>query len=118
MTTQTPGRKFYDDQVRFLEAHDIDGIMSHYTEDAEIVSFDFVRKGHAEIRPHFEGYLKMLGNITLLSTDKFAETDDSIYFEATIRADIGIARVYDVFILESGRATHHFTGVISVTQPT
>jgi hypothetical protein len=115
MTSKTPGRTFYDDQVAFLVAHDIDGIMSHYTEDAEIVSFDFTRKGHAEIRPHFEGYLKMLGNLKLLSTDKFTETDDSIFFEATVQADIGIAKVYDAFVLKGGKATHHFTGVISVT---
>lgn len=117
MTSKTPGQTFYDDQIASLEAHDMDGIMSHYTEDAQLVAFDFTMTGHAEIRPHFEGYLNMLGSMKLVSTDKFTETDDSIFFEATVQADIGLAKVYDVFVLRDGKATHHFTGVISITPP-
>jgi hypothetical protein len=62
-----------------------------------------------------EGYLERLGTLKLKSTDKFTETDDSIFFEATIITQLGEARVYDVFMLRDGKATHHFTGLISVS---
>jgi hypothetical protein len=62
-----------------------------------------------------EGYLARLGTLRLKSTDQFTETEDSIFFEATITTSIGVAKVYDVFLLREGKATHHFTGVISVT---
>jgi len=53
----------------------------------------------------------MLGYIKLVSTDKFTETEDSIYFEATVETKLGVVRVYDVFLLNDGKATHHFTGL-------
>ncbi len=46
-------------------------------------------------------------------TDKFIETEDTIFFEATITGDLSEAQVYDVFMLRDGKATHHFSGIIS-----
>jgi hypothetical protein len=54
----------------------------------------------------------MLGGIELKSTDKYTETDDTIFFEATVvTGAFGEAKVYDAFVLRDGKATHHFTGV-------
>jgi len=112
----TPGKQFYDRQVRFLEAADVDGLIaSQYHPDAIIVSFDFQHKGREALLTHFRNYLNHLGYIKLLSTDKFTETDDSIYFEATVEVAAGTARVYDVFMLRDGKATHHFTGTLGFT---
>lgn len=80
-----------------------------------MVGFDFTVQGHAAIREHFEGYLERLGRLKLKSTDKFTETEDAIFLEATITTQLGEARVYDVFLLRDGKATHHFNGVISVS---
>ncbi|MBE2268855.1 MAG: hypothetical protein IAE80_11535 [Anaerolinea sp.] len=113
----TPGKQFYDRQLAFLEANDVEGLVpSQYAEDAVIVAFDFQRHGRAEILTHFHNYMAQLGYIKLQSTDKFTETDDSIFFEATVNTAHGVARVYDVFILNGeGKATHHFTGLLSFT---
>ena len=46
-----------------------------------------------------------------MSTDKFAETEDSIFFEATVETKLGVVQVYDAFVLRSGKATHHSTGM-------
>lgn len=110
----TAGRAFYDRQIAALEAGDLDGVMRQYAEDAVLVGFDVTVRGRAALRTHFANYLQHLGTLRLLSTDKFTETPDSIFFEATMRTDLGVARVYDVFILRDGQATHHFTGVLSV----
>ncbi len=111
----TPGKTFYQKQIAALETHDMDALMAQYHTDATIIAFDFIVKGHAAIRKHMEGYLERLGALKLQSTDKFTETDDSIFFEATITTQLGEARVYDVFMLRDGKATHHFTDLISVT---
>jgi hypothetical protein len=110
----TPGKTFYQRQIAALEAHDMDALLAQYHPDATMIGFDFTVKGHAAIRKHFEGYLERLGTLNLKSTDKFTETEDAIFFEATITSDLGEAQVYDVFMLRDGKATHHFSGVISL----
>jgi hypothetical protein len=110
----TAGKAFYDRQIAALEAQDMDALMAQYHNDASLISFDFTIQGKEAIRTHMKIYLATLGTLRLQSTDKFTETEDSIFFEATITTSIGIAQVYDVFMLRDGKATHHFTGVISV----
>ena len=109
-----PGKAFYQRQIAALEASDLDALMTQYHPDATMVGFDFTVKGHAAIRKHLEGYLERLGTLKLKSTDKFTETEDAIFFEATTTSILGEARVYDVFLLRDGKATHHFTGLISL----
>jgi hypothetical protein len=109
----TPGKLFYDRQVAFLEANDVEGLVStQYAADAELVGFDFKVKGQEALRAHFTNYLLGLGSIKLASTDKFTETDDTIFFEATIDVSAGQARVYDAFVLKGGKAVYHFTGLL------
>lgn len=110
----TPGRAFYDRQIAYLRAKDIDGLIdSHYAEDAELIGFDVVVKGRAALKAHFRRYMELLGTITIESTDKFRETEDAVFFEATVATNLGRARVYDAFVLRDGKATHHFTGVLT-----
>ena len=110
----TPGKAFYQRQIAALEARDMEALMRQYHSDATMIGFDFTVMGQAAIRKHLEGYLERLGTLKLKSTDKFTETEDAIFLEATITSRLGEARVYDVFLLRDGKATHHFTGVISL----
>jgi hypothetical protein len=112
----TPGKEFYRRQLQFLQQMDLDGLVNNqYTEDAELIGFGFQWKGRQAIHDHFVNYMKMLGHIDLNSTDKWNETDDSIFFEATMTTNLGIAHVYDAFVFRDGKASHHFTGVSSVS---
>lgn len=113
MEELTPGKAFYQRQIAALEARDLDALLRQYHPDASLIGFDFTVKGHAAIRAHLAGYLERLGRLKLQSTDKFTETEDAIFLEATITSRLGEARVYDVFLLRDGKATHHFTGVLS-----
>jgi ketosteroid isomerase-like protein len=113
MSQPTPGRAFYERQIAALESGDVDRVMAQYHEDAVLISFDTTVRGLSALRQHFVGYLARLGSLTLLSTDRFTETPDSIFFEATVRTSSAEVKVYDVFMLRDGRATHHFTGLIS-----
>jgi hypothetical protein len=44
--------------------------------------------------------------------DKFVETGDTILFEATVRSQLGEARVYDALVLSEGKIDYHFAGVM------
>ena len=104
--TVTPGRVFYDRHIQFLVDKDVDGLVeTNYAPDAELVTFQNVIKGREALRTYFRGYIEMLGDIVVESTDKFAETDDAILFEATVRSNLGRARVYDAWI--AARRTDH-----------
>ncbi len=60
------------------------------------------RPDRQALKEHFRNYLKMLGTLKVKSTDKFVETHDSIFLEATMTSDLGEARVYDAFVLKNG----------------
>src|SRR5256885_16742286 len=114
--TKTMGKAFYDEQVDYLVRNDVDGLIeSHYAPDAELIGFEFVVRGTEALKVHFRQYLKGLPGLQLVSTDKFRESEDAVFFEATVDTDYGRARVYDAFVLRGGKATHHFTGLLSFT---
>jgi hypothetical protein len=112
---RTPGRVLYDRQIQFLIDKDVDGLVeTNYAPDAELISFQNVINGREALRTYFRGYVEMLGDLVVESTDKFAETHDAIFFEATVMSKLGRVRVYDAWTLEDGKITHHFTGVMGV----
>jgi hypothetical protein len=112
MTTVTPGRKFYEEQLNYLFANDVDGLIdNHYNEDATLIGFDFIVKGRDALKKHFRNYLATLGKLEVKSTDKFQETADAAFLEASVVSDLGPAHVYDAWILENGKISYHFTGV-------
>lgn len=108
----TTGRKFYDEQLDYLYAKDVDGLIdNHYTEDAVLSGLDFDVRGRAALKEHFRNYLKMLGDLKVVSTDKFRETADTIFFEAHVETTLGPAVVFDGLVLRDGKISYHFTGV-------
>ena len=114
---QTKFKQFYDRQLDYIAAKDFDGLIENqYTEDAELIGFNGLHiVGKPALRHHFEEYVNGLGYIKLLSTDKYAETHDSIFFEATVETGGGTARVYDVFVMKDDKLWRHYTGLLSFT---
>jgi hypothetical protein len=109
-------RALYDRQIVFLEAKDVDGLIdNNYNVDAVLMNFDFEVRGNTALKKHFTGYLAHLGYIKLISTDRYIENEDSIFFEATVETAGGVARVYDVFVLANGKIAKHFTGLLGFT---
>ena len=109
-------RDFYLRQLDFLDKKDVEGLIhNQYTEDATLLNFDYYIKGTDALIEYFKGYIAGLGYIKLLSTDKYTEGDDSLYFEATVETAGGIAQVYDVFVMRDGKIWRHFSGLRSFT---
>lgn len=117
--SQTQGfrfQEFYERQIGFLANKDAPGLIANqYTDDAELLSFTNHIKGAPALVEYFTGYIANLGYIKLISTDKYTEGDNSVFFEATVETAGGIARVYDVFVMRDGKIAHHFTGLLSFT---
>jgi hypothetical protein len=107
---------FYDRQIEFLANKDAEGlILNQYTADAELLSFQNHIIGRDNLIEYFKGYIAGLGYIKLLSTDKYAEGDSSLMFEATVETAGGIAHVYDSWVIRDGKISNHFTGLLGFT---
>jgi hypothetical protein len=107
------GRAFVEQQIRFLLEKDADALIdTQYNEDALLVTPNVVVRGREDLKRYFHGYIEALGQLELVSMDKFVETGDTILFEATVRSQLGEARVYDALVLSEGKIDYHFAGVM------
>jgi aerobic carbon-monoxide dehydrogenase small subunit len=112
MICDTPAKKFYRQQVEYLIAGDADALVeANYNDSAVLTSPEFTMHGKDELKKHFRNYLKWVKIQEVLSTDKFVETDNTVLFEATVRSNHGVVKVYDTFVLRDGKIDYHFTGV-------
>lgn len=106
-------RDIYDRQIASLQNGDLEMLLAQYADDAELIRFDRTIQGKGALREFFTGYMQQIAPFTLVSTDHYTETDDAIFFEATVQAAGHTVRVYDVFIIEDEKIRRHFAGVIS-----
>ena len=111
-------RHVYDRQLDFLTRKDHEGLIdTNYTPDAELLNIDLDHPivGAAALKGHFAAYLANLGYLKVLSTDKYMESSDGLFFEATVETAGGIARVYDVMTFRGDRIARHYSGMLSFT---
>ena len=108
----TPGKRFYKRQVKYLMAGDAETLVeNNYHDDAVLTAAAFQIQGKKALKEHFGEYLKSVKLEKVLSTDQFVETDTTVLFEATVQSNHGVARVYDCFVLKEGKISYHFTGI-------
>jgi ketosteroid isomerase-like protein len=108
----TPGRKFYQEHLAFINAKDFDGLIdNHYNDDATFTSFFGSLKGREALRQHFRTYLGSLGNLRV-RLDKLTETENTLLLETTVTTDAGTIQTYDAFVLRNGKIDYQFYGVI------
>jgi hypothetical protein len=109
----TPGFKFYKKHLQYFFDKDVEGLVNNdYTPDAQVLAGEFAVQGTEALKQLFTGYLDMIGNFTLRSTDKFCESGDAIILEAILDTEkTGERKVYDCFVMRDGKIAYHFTGV-------
>jgi hypothetical protein len=108
-------KAFYDEQVEILNTKNAQALVeAHYAENAMMVVNSveppIVAQGHEQLVGLFSNYLEYVYR-GFVSTNKYVETADSIFFEATIDTVNGHLDVYDAMILENGKIVRHFSGV-------
>lgn len=82
------GKAYYVEQLMLMSSGDIDKLIEkHYHPDAVMVTFDGMRRGHTELKKYYVDTLKIMGQITGLSTEFFAEIEDTVIFRATITSE-------------------------------
>ena len=112
MIADTPGKRFYEEQVKYLLDKDVENLIDkHYHDDAVMVSFDHIVRGKDELKAYYTQFLKSVTIERVISTDKFTETEDALMFEATVQTNHGVIKTFDALVLESGRIRLQFTGV-------
>ncbi|MHB8620811.1 MAG: nuclear transport factor 2 family protein [Chloroflexota bacterium] len=109
----TPGRAFLDTRIELLVAGRSDDMVdAGYNENAVFISFDGQVKGKEALKAHFRQHLPAMGSIQLKSVDKFAEGEDSVFFEVTvITGNYGEVTSFEAFVLRGGKADYHFTAL-------
>jgi putative intracellular protease/amidase len=109
----TPGWKFYEKHLQYFYKKDVEGLVANdYNEDAVCMSTDFVVQGRQNLKGLFHGYLDMIGDFKVLTTERYREDGGRIVLEATMTTQkAGIRKVYDIFEMENGKISRHFTGV-------
>jgi hypothetical protein len=106
------GNQLYQRQVECLIAKDVDRLVDeNYCDDALLTSANSSVRGKQALKDHFRHYFQRMTIKEVKSTDLFVETDDTLLFEATVETNLGIAKVYDAFVLRAGKIAYHFTGV-------
>lgn len=106
---------FYEEQIELLATKNGAALVdAHYADNAEMIVITgeepIITKGKAGLTQLFEYYLNNVYR-GFISTEKFAATDDSIMFEATIDTVNGPLKVYDCMYLANGKVIRHFSGV-------
>ncbi len=103
------GKDFYLEQLGLMASGDIDGLLEqHYHKDAVMVTFDGIRRGHEELRKYYVDTLAIMGNITYLATEFFAETEDVLIFKAVITSDgRGTVHADNGFYMRDGKIYRH-----------
>lgn len=86
--TSGKGKEYYAEQLMLMSSGDIDKLIAkHYHPDAVMVTFDGMRRGHKELKKYYVDTLAIMGQITGLTTEYFAEVEDTIIFRATISSE-------------------------------
>jgi hypothetical protein len=111
--TVTPGRKFFDEHMKYIYAGKLDEMIDdQYTEDAVLISpFDVLSvppphivKGNKALKDFFHTYVAWQGSLDEVELNNFAETENSIFFQATFKSNTGRWAVGDAWHFRGGVA--------------
>ncbi len=110
------GQDFLNEHVGFLTRKDIAGLMEHhYHDDAELVTFEFVKQGKAAIQEYLavEQPAKA-GRILGMTMDAYFESNDVILFTASVKSEhLGTFIARDALYVKDGKVLRH----IALTLP-
>ena len=114
----TPGRKFFDEHMAYIYAGKIDDMIDdQYTADAVLISpFDVldtppahIVRGRQALKEFFHTYVAWQGAINVEELYDFAETDNSIFFQAIFTSNTGRWVVGDAWHMTDGMIDTHYS---------
>lgn len=103
---------FFDSLRQQLLAGDPDATADLYTDDAEMLSFEFGSKsGREAIREQYAQFYDFHGEISDVEPVRKAESGDRLFLEFTMQSERGAFELINAFELADGKARVHFTNV-------
>lgn len=114
----TLGRKFFDEHMNYISHNDIDGLIDNqYTQDAVLISpFDVLStppphiiQGNKALKEFFRTYTAWQGSINVEKLYDFAETENSIFFQAIFTSNTGRWVVGDAWHMTNGKIDTHYS---------
>lgn len=107
-------REFYDNHIEILSKNDVNLLVENdYHEDAVMILMvgdePQVIRGKDALKQLLGNYLEFIYR-GYVSTEKYSEIEDSLFFEATIRTTSGTSRIYDALVMKDGKIFRHFSG--------
>jgi hypothetical protein len=118
VATTTPGRKFFDEHMAYIYGNKIDQMIDdQYTPDAVLFSpFDVLNtppphvvRGNKALKDFFHTYVSWQGAIQVEKLYDFAETGDSIFFQAIFTSRTGKWVVGDAWHMRGGKIDVHYS---------
>lgn len=110
------GQDFLNEHVGFLTRRDFDGLLKHhYHDDAELVTFEFVKQGAAAIKQYLSvDQPAKSGRILGMTMDAYFESSDVILFTASVQSEhLGTFIARDALYVKDGKVFRH----IALTLP-
>lgn len=114
----TPGRKFFDEHMAYIYAGKLDEMIDNqYTADCLHISpWDVlpgtppphILRGREEMKKFFHIYVAAQGSINVEQLYDFAETDNSISFQAIFTSKTGRWVVGDAWHMRDGMIDIHY----------
>ena len=114
----TPGRKFFDEHMAYIYANEIDQMIDdQYAQDAVLISpFDVLStppphiiRGNKALKEFFRTYIDWQGSINVEQLYDFAETENSIMFQAIFTSRTGKWVVGDAWHMRDGKIDTHYS---------
>lgn len=107
-------KEFYDNHIELLRKNDVSAMVEHdYHDDAVMLLLATdepqIVRGKEALKQVLGRYLEFIYR-GFISTEKFVENEDSLYFEATIRTISGAQQVYDALYMKDGKIFRHYSG--------
>jgi hypothetical protein len=109
----TTARHLFERQVRLLDAHDLEGLLGQYHEDAVLLRFDRTVAGKAALREHFTAYLARRPRVKEVT--QIAETDDLVSYQAVLEIAGEEVRSYGAMWLRGERIARQVNGLFPVS---
>lgn len=110
-------KDFYNRHVELLAKKDANLLVENDYHDQAVMIL--LVGDEAQIISGKPALKQVLGNYLefiyrgFVSTEKYAEIDDGLAFEATIKTNAGTAQVYDSLVMKDGKIFRHFSGMRS-----
>lgn len=104
---------FLSRHVDAVQAGDADAIAQLYTDDADLVSFEWTAQGRDAVRQRFADFFAFHGDISAVEVVYEQTTDDAVFAMYAVTGERGTFRIVNAFVLHGDACTRHFSNEVA-----